>query len=69
MKQWADQHEGVEQLRRALEESRLAGSWSPTYRFDDGVVGDEDIQIERDRITVSGRVVELDADLPSNWRL
>jgi acetoacetyl-[acyl-carrier protein] synthase len=69
MKQWADQHEGVQQLRRALEESRLAGSWSPTYRFDDGVVGDEDIQIERDRITVSGRVVELDADLPSNWRL
>ena len=69
MKQWADQHEGVEQLRRALEESRLAGRWSPTYRFDDGVVGDEDIQIERDRITVSGRVVELDADLPSNWRL
>ena len=69
MKQWADQHEGVEQLRRATEESRLAGSWSPTYRFNDGVVGDDDIQIERDRITVSGRVVELDADLPSDWRL
>ncbi len=69
MKQWADQHEGVEQLRRATEESRLEGSWSPTYRFNDGVVGDDDIQIERDRITVSGRVVGLDADLPSNWRL
>jgi len=69
MKRWADQHEGVEELRRATEESRLAGSWSPTYRFNDGVVEDEDIQIERDRITVSGRVVELDADLPSNWRL
>ena len=69
MKQWADQHEGVEQLRRATEESRLEGSWSPTYRFNDGVVGDDDIQIERDRITVSGRVVGLDADLPLNWRL
>ncbi len=69
MKQWADHHEIVEQLRRATEESRLEGSWSPTYRFNDGVVGDDDIQIERDRITVSGRVVGLDADLPSNWRL
>jgi len=69
MKHWAKQHESVEQIRQVTEQRRLAGAWSPTYRFNDGVVEDEDIQIDSERITVAGRVVELDANLPSDWRL
>ena len=69
MKHWAEQHESVEQIRQTTEQNRLVGAWSPTYRFNDGVVEDEDIQIDSERITIAGRVVELDANLPSDWRL
>jgi acetoacetyl-[acyl-carrier protein] synthase len=69
LKRWAKQHESVEQIRQTTEQNRLVGAWSPTYRFNDGVVEDEDIQIDSERITIAGRVVELDANLPSDWRL
>ncbi len=69
LKRWAKQHESVEQTRQTTEQNRLVGAWSPTYRFNDGVVEDEDIQIDSERITIAGRVVELDANLPSDWRL
>ncbi len=69
MTAWQRQAEEVTQRRLDTEQSRLAGEWSPTYRFNDGVLGDDDIGVTDDAITVGGQTVSLRGSTPDGWQL
>lgn len=66
---WRGRHERVEADRQAIEARRLSGDWAPLYRFDDGVLGDDDIALSADAISFAGRAVALEPALPPGWSL
>jgi acetoacetyl-[acyl-carrier protein] synthase len=69
MQNYGKQAEQVARQRTEVESARLAGSWSPTYRFNEGVLADEDIAITADRVELNGTAVALKSDIPEGWRL
>ena len=63
MSQWQTANEAVEQSRDDIERARLNGDWQPTYRFNDGVLSDDDIRVE------SGQLVIGDLTIDTNERI
>ena len=63
MSQWQTANEAVEQSRNDIERARLNGDWQPTYRFNDGVLSDDDIRVE------SGQLVIGDLTIDTNERI
>ena len=59
----ANPNEAVEQSRNDIERARLNGDWQPTYRFNDGVLSDDDIRVE------SGQLVIGDLTIDTNERI
>jgi acetoacetyl-[acyl-carrier protein] synthase len=56
---WQGANEAVRERQQAYDDGMIAGAISPVYRFDHGVLGDSDVEIAADRISVGGNVVEL----------
>jgi acetoacetyl-[acyl-carrier protein] synthase len=66
---WSRAHEAVAAARGETEAARLRGDWSPIYRFNDGVLSDEDIEVSDQRVALGDIEVTLNTDVPSAWRL
>ena len=60
---WQHANEAVEQSRNDIESARLCGDWQQMYRFNDGVLSDEDIRVE------SGQLVIGDLTIDTNERV
>ncbi len=65
-KAWKRANEAVLERQKAYDEGMIAGSERPVYRFDHGVLHDEDVHYGEDSITVGGREVSLDLESPVN---
>ena len=70
--QWQNANEAVEQTRADIESARLSGDWQPMYRFNDGVLADDDVRVESGRLMIgdlaidtAGRVVSDDWSIKS----
>lgn len=66
---WQREHDKVDRQRQDTESERLAGRWAPSYYFNDGVLGGDDIVIDSTKITLGDRQVSLAVDLPTGWTL
>ena len=51
-----------------IEVRRLAGAWSPTYRFDEGVLADTDVTVTASSIELGEQHIDLRDDVPEAWR-
>lgn len=56
---WQGANEAVRERQQAYDDGMIAGAINPVYRFDHGVLGDSDVEIAAERISVGGNVVEL----------
>ncbi len=56
---WQGANEAVRERQQSYDDGMIAGTINPVYRFDHGVLGDSDVEIAADRISVGGNVVEL----------
>ncbi len=66
---WEKRHESVQRQREQTESDRVAGNWSPSYYFDDGVVTADDVSVDASAVHFAGRSVSLAVDLPEGWSL
>jgi acetoacetyl-[acyl-carrier protein] synthase len=69
MDAWRHRHEAVQVEREAIESSRIAGDWSPSYRFDEGVIGDTEIAVTDKTVQFGGATISLKGDVPKDWQL
>ena len=63
-KAWQNANESVCEQQHAYDERMIAGSESPVYKFDHGVLGSDDVQISDREIRVAGKSVSLDMESP-----
>ena len=67
---WRAKSEAVEQCREDIEKARLNGDWQPMYRFNDGVLSDEDIRMEADHLMIGDVAIDITQRLlPKDWNL
>ena len=67
---WRAKSEAVEQCREDTEKARLNGDWQPMYRFNDGVLSDEDIRMEADHLMIGDVAIDITQRLlPKDWNL
>lgn len=64
MDDWARRHETVQSAQEAREAAVLSGQAAPRYRFDFGVLGDEAVELDGQRISLGGEAVTLDVANP-----
>lgn len=70
MSDWRAKSEAVEQCREDTEKARLNGDWQPMYRFNDGVLSDEDIRMEADHLMIGDVAIDIkERLLPEDWNL
>ena len=70
IKVWRERHERTQKERMDIESARLAGDWQPLYRFNDGVLDDDDIKAVEGMLTLGD--VNIDTQtrvMPDKWRL
>ena len=68
--QWQIANEAVEQSRRDIETARLNGDWQPMYRFNDGVLSDDDIRVESGQLVIGDLAIDTTERVVSdNWTL
>ena len=65
---WRDKLAGVMEAQSDIEARRLAGAWSPTYRFDEGVLADTDVTVTASSIELGEQHIDLRDDVPEAWR-
>jgi acetoacetyl-[acyl-carrier protein] synthase len=56
---WERANEAVQERQQAYDDAMIAGDQQPVYRFDHGVLHDEDVQLDATSVTVGGRSVSL----------
>ena len=69
MMAWRRQQEVTLVAQDEIEASRLAGDWSPQYRFDEGVLTDADVTVTENSVAFGERTIAVRADLPDAWRV
>ena len=65
---WRDKLAGVMEAQSDIEARRLADAWSPTYRFDEGVLPDTDVTVTASSIELGEQHIDLRDDVPEAWR-
>lgn len=63
-KAWENANESVRKQQLAYDERMIAGSESPVYKFDHGVLDGDDVKISDREITIAGKQVSLDLESP-----
>ena len=58
LSQWQITNEVVEQSRRDIESARLNCDWQPMYRFNDGVLSDDDIRVESGQLVIGDLAID-----------
>ena len=67
---WQRANEGVEQNRSDIERARLCGDWQPMYRFNDGVLSDEDIRVESGQLVIGDLTIDTSERVVSHeWTI
>ena len=61
---WRDKLAAVVEMQSDIEAKRLADEWSPSYRFDEGVLTDTDVAVTGSGIQLGERQIELRDDVP-----
>ena len=61
---WQAANESVREAQLDYDERMIAGTEEPVYRFDHGVLLDDDVELGAHEITIGGRRVSLDLDSP-----
>jgi acetoacetyl-[acyl-carrier protein] synthase len=69
MAAWRRQRETTSAAQDEIEASRLAGDWTPRYRFDDGVLTDADITVTEDGVVFGERAIAVRPSVPDEWRI
>ena len=46
----------------------MAGDWSPTYRFDEGVLTDADVSLTAEAIRFGDTTISLQSTVPEGWQ-
>lgn len=63
-------HDSVERCRMDIENDRLNGDWQPMYRFNDGVLSDDDVRVEAGHLMIGDLAVDTtERVLPDDWNL
>ncbi|MBN7798013.1 beta-ketoacyl synthase [Parahaliea mediterranea] len=63
-KRWQGANEAVRERQAAYDSAMIAGEVAPTYRFDHGVLGDDDVRVSDREMQVGPHTVALDLDSP-----
>lgn len=67
---WRERHERTQKERMDIESARLAGDWQPLYRFNDGVLDDDDIKAVEGMLTLGDVSIDTQTRLmPDKWQL
>ena len=53
----------------ATEAERIAGSWAPSYHFDEGVLTDADVTVTAESIAFAGQTIALNGEVPEGWQV
>jgi acetoacetyl-[acyl-carrier protein] synthase len=61
---WQSANEAVRERQQAYDDGMVAGTINPVYKFDHGVLGDDDVEYGANRITIGGSPVALDLVSP-----
>jgi acetoacetyl-[acyl-carrier protein] synthase len=66
---WRDRREAVAAAQAATEAERIAGSWAPSYHFDEGVLTDADVTVTAGSIAFAGQTIALNGAVPEEWQV
>ena len=63
-KKWEQANERVRERQQAYDDGMIAGNISPVYKFDHGVLGDSDVDVSAQQLTIGRHTVRLDQVSP-----
>ena len=67
---WQHANEAVERSRNDIESARLCGDWQPMYRFNDGVLADEDVRVESGQLVIGDLMINTNERVVSDdWTI
>lgn len=69
MTAWRRRRESNMTVQNEIESSRLAGAWSPQYRFDEGVLTDTDVSVTESSVVLGEQSIALRVSVPDAWRI
>jgi acetoacetyl-[acyl-carrier protein] synthase len=69
MAAWRDRRDAVAAEQAATEAERIAGNWSPSYHFDEGVLTDADVTVTSESIAFAGQTIPLRGAVPEGWQV
>ncbi len=61
---WERANEAVRERQQAYDDGMIAGTLNPVYKFDHGVLHDEDVEVGAQQLTIGDHIVRLDQDSP-----
>jgi acetoacetyl-[acyl-carrier protein] synthase len=61
---WERANEAVREQQQSYDDAMIAGTVDPVYKFDHGVLHDEDVEVGSQQLVVGGQVVRLDMVSP-----
>ena len=64
---WAARNEAVRERAADYEADVMAGRASPIYKFDHNVMGQDDVRLSSDSVSLAGGTVEIDLKLPNPY--
>ncbi|WP_320415555.1 beta-ketoacyl synthase [Candidatus Litorirhabdus singularis] len=67
MAQWQSLNEGVQERAATYDAAASAGTSRPTYRFDDGVLGQDDIELTDRRVRLGAKGPEISLELENPY--
>jgi acetoacetyl-[acyl-carrier protein] synthase len=63
-KKWQRANEAVRERQQAYDDGMIAGTISPVYKFDHGVLHDSDVEVTAQQVVIGGHAVKLDNGSP-----
>jgi len=61
---WERANEAVREQQQTYDDAMIAGTVDPVYKFDHGVLHDDDVEVGSQQVVVGGQVVRLDLESP-----
>ena len=61
---WERANEAVREQQQSYDDAMIAGTVDPVYKFDHGVLHDDDVEMDSQQVVVGGQVVRLDLASP-----
>jgi len=61
---WERANEAVRELQQNYDDAMIAGTVDPVYKFDHGVLHEDDVEVGSQQLVVGGQVVQLNLESP-----